>query len=111
MRYPDRTITYFVSKNCSAKKTNDFLEAVEFSRAGDNLDFRQSDKPDILVTCSNVAPEPNEEGHFVAGEGGPSVIVNATRYAVIMLGRIGLYRRKLVTRRRLRLMNFCMRWV
>lgn len=92
MRYPSRIITYFVSKNCSTKKTNDFLNAVSFLEERTILIFRESETPDILVTCSNVAPAPNEEGHFVAGEGGPSVIVNSTRFAVIMLGKIGLYR-------------------
>jgi hypothetical protein len=92
MRYPDKTITYFVSKNCSTKKTNDFLDAIDLLESETILDFRQSERPDILITCSNVAPEPNEEGHFVAGEGGPSVIVNVTRFSVILLGRIGLYR-------------------
>src|SRR3989344_684239 len=92
MRYPDRTISYFISKNCSTKKTSDFLKAASFLEEKTILDFKESVKPDILITCSNVAPEPNEQGHFVAGEGGPSVIVNTTRFAVIMLGRVGLYR-------------------
>ncbi|MBU0907530.1 MAG: matrixin family metalloprotease [Nanoarchaeota archaeon] len=92
MRYPDRTITYFISANCSKKKTNDFLDAVELLQEKTILKFKYSQKPDILVTCSNVAPAPTEEGHFVAGEGGPSLIVNATQFAVIMFGKIGLYR-------------------
>ena len=92
MRYPDRTITYFISQNCSTRKTTDFITATKFLEERTILRFRQSDRPDILVTCSNIAPQPNEEGHFVAGEGGPSVIVNTTRFAVIMLGRIALYR-------------------
>src|SRR3989338_6367944 len=92
MRYPDRTISYFISKNCSTKKTSDFLKAASFLEEKTILDFKESVKPDILITCSNVAPEPNEQGHFGAGEGGPSVIVNTTRFAVIMLGRVGLYR-------------------
>ena len=92
MRYPDRTISYFISQNCSARKAEDFIEATKFLEERTILRFRQSDRPDILVTCSNIAPQPNEQGHFVAGEGGPSVIVNTTRFAVIMLGRVALYR-------------------
>ncbi|MFH1801859.1 MAG: matrixin family metalloprotease [archaeon] len=92
MRYPEREITYFISQNCSRKKSNDFLDAVDFLERETILSFKQSETPEILVTCSNVVAEPDEQGHFVAGEGGPSVIINATKYAVIMLGRIGLYR-------------------
>jgi hypothetical protein len=92
MRYPSSEITYFISQNCSRKKANDFLDAVDFLGGKTILSFSQSDKPDILVTCSNIVPEPDEEGHFVAGEGGPSVIINSTRFAVIMLGRVALYR-------------------
>lgn len=92
MRYPDRTISYFISSNCSQKKTNDFLDAIDLLEARTILEFEYSQKPDILVTCSNVLPEASEEGHFVAGEGGPSLIVNATQFAVIMFGKIGLYR-------------------
>jgi hypothetical protein len=92
MRYADGEISYFISKNCSTKKTNDFIDAVVFLEHETVLDFYPSDKPDILVTCSNIALSADEAGHFVAGEGGPSVIINATNYAVILLGKIALYR-------------------
>lgn len=73
-------------------KRNDFSEGVELLEESTILDFYESDMPDILVTCENISPKPDEEGHFVAGEGGPSVIINASRYAVILLGKIALYR-------------------
>ncbi|MBU0761250.1 MAG: matrixin family metalloprotease [Nanoarchaeota archaeon] len=92
MRYPDRKISYHLSNNCSLKKRNDFLDAVEFLESRTILDFYESSMPEIVVSCSNIAPEPSEEGHFVAGEGGPSVIINASRYAVIFVGKIALYR-------------------
>ncbi|MFH1290768.1 MAG: matrixin family metalloprotease, partial [Nanoarchaeota archaeon] len=93
MRYPDREISYFLSQNCSARKKNDFEGAVEFLERRTILSFYESRiSPEIWVTCSNVAPEPNEEGHFIAGEGGPSTILNATQYAVIMTGKVALYR-------------------
>ena len=92
MRYPDRTISYFISKNCSTKKTSDFLKAASFLEEKTILDFKESVKPDILITCSNVAPEPNEQGHFVAGEGGPSQVINTSIYSVILVGKVSLYR-------------------
>jgi len=54
--------------------------------------FEKSDSGEIEITCSNIAPEAKEENHFIAGEGGPSEIINATKYSVILSGRIALYR-------------------
>ncbi|MBU0466695.1 MAG: matrixin family metalloprotease [Nanoarchaeota archaeon] len=92
MRYPDKKISYFLSSNCSRKKQNDFLDAVELLERETILSFYVSDSPDIWVRCSNIAPKPSEAGHFVAGEGGPKVIINASKFAVIIVGEIALYR-------------------
>lgn len=92
MRYQNSSISYFISSNCSEKKKNDFIDATALIESKTILHFYPSNKPDILVSCSNVAPEPEESGHFVAGEGGPSVILNSTKYAVILLGKVALYR-------------------
>lgn len=92
MRYSDREIGYFVSENCSLKKKNDFKDAVQFLEDRTILSFYEDkSKPEIWVSCSNIAPEPDEEGHFVAGEGGPRNIINASRFAVILIGEIALY--------------------
>ncbi|MCA9485690.1 MAG: matrixin family metalloprotease [Nanoarchaeota archaeon] len=92
MRFPESKIGYKLSDSCSQKKIKDFTEAAEFLSKETILSFYESDKPDIVISCSNIAPEPEEEGHFVAGEGGPAIIINSTQFAVIMLGKIALYR-------------------
>lgn len=92
MRYSDKRIGYSVSESCSNKKKNDFLDAVILLESKTVLDFYESSKPEIIISCSNIAPEPDEEGHFVAGEGGPSVIINSTNFAVITLGKIALFK-------------------
>jgi hypothetical protein len=93
MRYVDRKITYSLSNSCSEKKKKDFEEATEYIEDETILTFHQTSvDPEIEVSCSNIAPEPTEENHFVAGEGGPSVIINASLYSVILSGKIALYR-------------------
>jgi hypothetical protein len=94
MRYVDKKISYYLSNTCGAKKKKDFKEATKILEAKTILNFEQSTSTDseIEVTCSNIGPEPTEKGHFVAGEGGPSVIINASIYSVILSGKIALYR-------------------
>jgi len=94
MRYPDSQITYKLSSTCSEKKKQNFLEAVQVLESKTVLTFRKTitEKPDITITCSNLSPEPDQKDHFVAGEGGPSLFLNGTRYATILEGEIALYR-------------------
>ncbi len=91
MRYPDRVIGYS-DEACSPEKQRDFERATEIIEQNTILDFTKSDSPQIVVFCSDIAPKPEEEGHFIAGEGGPTEIINASKYAVILAGKISLYR-------------------
>ena len=49
-------------------------------------------QPQIEILCSDVAPAAEEKNHFVAGEGGPTRIINASAYYVILGGKVSLYR-------------------
>lgn len=92
MRYVSRDISYGFTSKCGPKKKEDFKEAVARLETVSVLRFRESADSEISVTCSNISPDPDEEGHFVAGEGGPSIIINTSRYSVILKGEIALYR-------------------
>jgi hypothetical protein len=46
---------------------------------------------DIQVGCSNDYIEIGEN-HFTAGEGGPSVIINTSKFKIIQKGKISLYK-------------------
>lgn len=93
MRYPSSEISYSLSQSCSVKRRADFLRGVEYLEERTILDFYEvSRDAEISVVCSNLAPRPDEEGHFIAGEGGPSFIINSSKYSVITSGRIALYR-------------------
>ncbi len=93
MRYKDKIISYSISSSCDGKKKTSVEEAFNNIGSLTVLEFypKQSDA-EINILCSNLAPDADEEGHFVAGEGGPSEVLNSTLYSVIIKGKIALYR-------------------
>ena len=92
MRYRDERISYWIEPTCSPEKRESAETAFSIIEEKTVLDFYYEIGGEIGILCSNVQPEPEEEGHFVAGEGGPSEIINASRYNVILSGRAALYR-------------------
>lgn len=93
MRYINRTITYEIGKECSAQKRTSIEEAFSILEKETVLQFRQTtNKPEITFFCTNISPDPETKGHFVAGEGGPTQIINTTKYAAILSGKVALYR-------------------
>jgi len=93
MRYRDKKITYSIEANCTQKKQKDIEYALTLLSSRTFLTFTPSkENPELRYLCSNIAPDPEEEGHFVAGEGGPSEIINTSAYAVIFTGKVSLYR-------------------
>ena len=95
MRYRDRAINYGISSNCDAGRKSDAEKAFLFISENTILSFYNAGdgNAEIKVLCSDVSPKPEEKGHFVAGEGGPSEIINTTNYAVILSGKVSLFRR------------------
>lgn len=93
MRYRDRVISYTISDSCEQSKKNDVEAALLLLSDRTILEFEKKDSSgEINILCSDIAPKPDEEGHFVAGEGGPSEIINMSNYAVIFSGKVSLYR-------------------
>jgi len=92
MRYPDKDISYGFSESCQRERKEDFITATEILEQTTLLSFYISNNPQILVTCSENLQKPTQDGHFIAGEGGPTAIINATNFAVILNGSISLYR-------------------
>ncbi len=93
MRFPDNTISYAIEEICGNKKREQFQEALRILKEETVLEFYEdSVEPEIIVTCSDLMPEPENKGYFIAGEGGPSEIINTSLYAVILQGKISLFR-------------------
>ncbi len=93
MRYKNRTISYTISDSCDSVKRKDIEKAFSILDQQTILNFKSISDGEISVLCSDIAPEPKEEGHFIAGEGGPSEIINTSNYAVILSGKVSFYRR------------------
>ena len=93
MRYVNRTITYKIAPECSSSKRANIAAAFDILEEETVLRFISTEGTGQLVYfCTSLPPEPESSGHFVAGEGGPTQIINTTRYAVILAGKISLYR-------------------
>jgi len=93
MRYQNKIISYYIEPNCSLKKTNDARNAFTRIQEKTVLSFvEETRNPEIMIMCSNIEPTAEQEEHFIAGEGGPVQIINATNYAIILSGMVSLYR-------------------
>jgi len=92
MRYQEKEITYSVAQNCSAKKKLGVDRAAKRLSDQTILNLKKTSSGLIDVSCSRVSPKPEQEDFFVAGEGGPTEILNASRFSVILSGKISLFR-------------------
>src|SRR3989344_7859555 len=92
MRFSSNKISYSIADKCDFERKNDVIAAFNILDEKTVIDFYESDKGNIQVLCSEIPPEPEQEGHFIAGEGGPSKIINATKFSIIEEGKISLYR-------------------
>ena len=93
MRYKDKIIGYKIEDVCDGAKKQDAIDAFDILSQESVLKFYENTRnPEIVILCSNIAPSAEEKDHFVAGEGGPSKIINTTVYSVILLGKVSLYK-------------------
>lgn len=93
MRFPDKTIKYWIEPECDDNKRQNIFKALAILSDKTILDFsRSSVRKGILFLCSEVALEPEQKTHFVAGEGGPTEILNTSLYYVIKESKVALYR-------------------
>jgi len=92
MRFPDRNITYRIY-NCPLQKENDMKQAFDFISSNTVLVFISSDNEELTVTCdSQQKTAENENGIFIAGEGGPSTVIKTPLFNIILNGKILLIR-------------------
>ena len=93
MRFRNKEINYSVSDKCDAKKLEEIEDAFSLISSKTILEFSEvNNNGEIKVFCSEISPTPEEEDHFIAGEGGPSEIIDVENYAVIFSGKISLFR-------------------
>ncbi|MCK9568127.1 matrixin family metalloprotease [Candidatus Pacearchaeota archaeon] len=87
LRFADTNISYEIS-NCTLKKQNDMESAFAIIENITPLNFYSvNSEGNIFVTCDEKI-KPSEGGLFIAGEGGPSMIIGAGNFNVILEGKI-----------------------
>ncbi|MBS3090079.1 matrixin family metalloprotease [Candidatus Pacearchaeota archaeon] len=93
MRFQDRHINYMISGACDEERISSIKKAFEIIEQDTILEFSESGQmSEMYVTCSDVSPNSENKRHFIAGEGGPTFIVNTSLYSLIFNGTIALYR-------------------
>lgn len=93
MRYGDVSIKYWVNNSCPMVRQRDIEEAFSTIERETKIKFVHNDaKPEISVFCSQDLPKPDEQGYFIAGEGGPTQVINTTKFSLILSGALSLYK-------------------
>lgn len=91
IRFPDKHINYSIDKYCNEKREESIVNAFNELQIKTVLSFNRVEENGMIeATCSDKLMEiPGD--HFIAGEGGPYLIINATKYQVILNGKILLF--------------------
>jgi hypothetical protein len=92
LRFNHNNLSFFIEPDCPKRKENSIFEAFEIIGGEGILSFYSSSggDVDIFAGCSDDYIELGEN-LFVAGEGGPSEIINTSLFNVIRRGKISLY--------------------
>ena len=90
MRFAKLPISYSINSECSAEKTGQMQRAIEIISERAEISFAQaSAESDIDIRCRELDKrEVRNMGYYVAGEGGPSEIINTSIFYVITKGEI-----------------------
>lgn len=90
MRFPESQISYMIDKDCSLKKKQDMRDAFQIVENLTILKFNEQADAQINISCDENTRF--EQGMFIAGEGGPTKIVKAGEFNVILSGMVLLIR-------------------
>lgn len=98
IRFNHNTLSYFIESSCDDNKIqrvnnafNILHEKIEIISFYEN---KNSEIADILIYCSKNINQ-TEENLFIAGEGGPTKIINSSYYPLIIQGKVLLYNQSL----------------
>jgi len=85
MRFRTSRISYFFGNECVRDKMERMVQAFEYITNKTGIVFYESNSGDIEVRCGQ---EYKKDELFVAGEGGPTSVINASLFNVIGGGQI-----------------------
>jgi len=93
LRFPESSVSYYINSNCDYGQRARIENALQILADGvEILSFKRAieENAEILIGCSKESYE-TEKNVFIAGEGGPTRIVNSTLYPTILKGKVLLY--------------------
>lgn len=90
MRFAKAPITYS-QYDCKERENQQFQNAFSIIELQSGLGFKQEDNGEIKIFCGQEAPKV-ESNTFVAGEGGPKLIVNTGLYYVILDAEVYIFK-------------------
>ena len=86
MRYADREISYSIGQECSEENNMEMKKAFYYLENMSVIRFKEKEKGEITIGCREE--ERREGGIIIAGEGGPSSIVNSGLFNIILEGQV-----------------------
>lgn len=93
MKFNHNQITYNIDSSCDQEKTQRTLDALNIIQENvPELTFQESSQADITITCDEkYTPSETSNKYFVAGEGGPTSVINTSLFYVIEKGAVLLF--------------------
>jgi len=87
MRFKTNKISYYFASECERDKMERMANAFDYIKNRTGIEFYESSSGEIKVTCGK---EYKREELLVAGEGGPTGVINTSLFKVISGGQIML---------------------
>lgn len=94
MRFAKRNISYFIQQECSnEKQINVYNSMLRLEKETGVMSFYSTDKNNAMIEiqCNEYEEEPNPGEYFIAGEGGPTEVINSTKFNIITKGKVLLF--------------------
>ncbi|MEM3405821.1 MAG: matrixin family metalloprotease [Candidatus Pacearchaeota archaeon] len=95
-KFNHNNITYSIDSNCKENKIKRIEEAFKIieKEVGEIKFIRVNSDADIDVICQNIKIPTETKGYFIAGEGGPTSLINTSLFCIIEKGKVLLYKEK-----------------
>ena len=96
MRFNHNNITYSIDSSCSEEKIKRIEKAISMLEEDVNeiSFFYTNNNADIEIICENKNVPSEVKEYFIAGEGGPTSVINTSLFYIIEKGKILLYNDK-----------------
>ena len=89
MRFASPSISYNISDMCDASKKGSILEALSILENVSALKFYYADNAQIAIECNETSlSKIRHEKFYIAGEGGPTNVINTSLFYVISGGEV-----------------------